>query len=64
MQAAALYKQQKYDDARKLLMELFNKLHELGNTLIVVTHESDIAERAGRIVRLSDGRIVSDEART
>ena len=46
------------------IMELFDKLHELGNTLIVVTHESDIAERAGRIVRLSDGRIVSDEART
>jgi putative ABC transport system ATP-binding protein len=46
------------------IMELFDKLHELGNTLIVVTHEADIAERAGRIVRLSDGRIVSDEART
>ena len=45
------------------IMELFDKLHELGNTLIVVTHEADIAERAGRIVRLSDGRIVSDEAR-
>ena len=45
------------------IMELFDKLHELGNTLIVVTHEPDIAERAGRIVRLSDGRVVSDEAR-
>jgi len=44
------------------IMELFDKLHELGNTLIVVTHEPDIAERAGRIVRLSDGRVVSDEA--
>ncbi len=45
------------------IMELFDKLHELGNTLIVVTHEPAIAERAGRIVRLSDGRVVSDEAR-
>ena len=44
------------------IMELFDQLHELGNTLIVVTHETDIAERAGRIVRLSDGRVVSDEA--
>jgi putative ABC transport system ATP-binding protein len=44
------------------IMELFDKLHELGNTLIVVTHEAEIAERAGRIVRLSDGRVVSDEA--
>ena len=46
------------------IMELFNKLHDLGNTLIVVTHEPDIAERADRIVRLSDGRIVGDETRT
>jgi len=44
------------------IMELFDQLHELGNTLIVVTHEPDIAERAGRIVRLPDGRVVSDEA--
>lgn len=44
------------------IMELFDQLHELGNTLIVVTHEPDVAARAGRIVRLSDGRVVSDEA--
>ncbi|MGA8203466.1 MAG: ABC transporter ATP-binding protein [Woeseiaceae bacterium] len=44
------------------IMELFDQLHELGNTLIVVTHEPDVAERAGRIVRLSDGRVVGDQA--
>ena len=44
------------------IMELFDRLHAEGNTLIVVTHEQEIAERANRIVRLSDGKIVSDES--
>jgi putative ABC transport system ATP-binding protein len=35
-------------------------LHEQGNTLIVVTHEQHIADHARRVVRLSDGDIVSD----
>lgn len=43
------------------IMELFDKLHSSGNTLIVVTHEQHVADRARRIVRLSDGNIVSDE---
>jgi putative ABC transport system ATP-binding protein len=43
------------------IMELFDKLHSSGNTLIVVTHEQHVAERARRVVRLSDGNIVSDE---
>lgn len=42
------------------IMQLFDTLHGEGNTLIVVTHESHIADHAGRIVRLSDGDIVSD----
>lgn len=44
------------------IMELFARLHSSGNTLIVVTHEQHVAARARRIVRLSDGNIVSDEA--
>lgn len=42
------------------IMKLFDSLHEQGNTLIVVTHEQHIAEHARRVVRLSDGDIVSD----
>ena len=42
------------------IMKLFDSLHEQGNTLIVVTHEKHIADHARRVVRLSDGDIVSD----
>lgn len=43
------------------IMELFEQLYEQGNTIIVVTHEEDIARHARRIVRLRDGLIESDE---
>jgi putative ABC transport system ATP-binding protein len=43
------------------IMELFNELNAAGNTLVVVTHEEDIAAHARRVVRLLDGRIVVDE---
>jgi len=43
------------------MMELFNELNAAGNTLVVVTHEEDIAARARRVVRLLDGKIVVDE---
>lgn len=42
------------------IMKLFDSLHEQGNTLIVVTHEKHIAAHAQRVVRLSDGDVVSD----
>lgn len=42
------------------IMELFEKLHEQGNTIIMVTHEDDIAHYAHRIVRLKDGLVESD----
>lgn len=42
------------------IMKLFDSLHESGNTLIVVTHEQHVADHAKRIVKLSDGDIVSD----
>ena len=45
------------------IMRLFDELHGDGNTLIVVTHERHIADHAGRIVRLSDGDIISDTIR-
>ena len=43
------------------IMALFNEIHERGNTVILVTHEPDIAEYAHRVVRMRDGRIESDE---
>lgn len=43
------------------IMNLFGRLQSQGNTLIVVTHEQHVAERASRVVRLSDGDIVSDQ---
>jgi len=43
------------------IMELLKKLNEMGNTLILVTHEADIAAYAKRLVRIKDGVIISDE---
>ncbi len=42
------------------IMKLFDKIHKNGNTIIVVTHEEDIAKYAERIIRLKDGKIASD----
>jgi putative ABC transport system ATP-binding protein len=43
------------------IMALFESLHERGHTIILVTHEADIARHARRTVRLRDGLIASDE---
>jgi len=43
------------------IMILFDALHRRGNTIILVTHELDIANHAHRVIRLLDGRIASDE---
>jgi putative ABC transport system ATP-binding protein len=43
------------------IMALFEKLHAEGNTIIVVTHEHDIAERAHRVISIRDGQIEKDE---
>jgi len=42
------------------IMKLFEEIHEQGNTVILVTHEEDIAKHAKRIIRLRDGIIESD----
>ena len=43
------------------IMGLLEEIHKLGNTIIVVTHEEDIAMHAHRVIRMLDGRIASDE---
>jgi putative ABC transport system ATP-binding protein len=43
------------------IMALFARLHGQGNTIILVTHESDIAAHAHRVIRLRDGKIEKDE---
>jgi putative ABC transport system ATP-binding protein len=42
------------------IMALLDEIHDLGNTVIVVTHEEDIARHAHRIIRLMDGEVSSD----
>lgn len=46
------------------IMEIFGKIHGGGNTVVLVTHEEDIANHAYRIIRLRDGLIESDKRRT
>jgi putative ABC transport system ATP-binding protein len=48
----------------KEIMETFTKLHQEGVTIILVTHEANIAEYAHRTVRLFDGKIIKDEKKT
>jgi putative ABC transport system ATP-binding protein len=45
------------------MMALFDELNRAGNTIVLVTHEEDIAAHASRVVRLLDGRVVSDARR-
>jgi putative ABC transport system ATP-binding protein len=46
------------------IMDIFGKIHSEGNTVVLVTHEEDIAKHAHRIVRLRDGDIESDKRST
>ena len=39
---------------------LFDELHKAGRTVVLITHEKDVADRAGRVVRLRDGLVTDD----
>jgi putative ABC transport system ATP-binding protein len=43
-------------------LELFDELHAGGRTIVLITHEPDVAARAGRVVRIRDGMLVADAA--
>jgi putative ABC transport system ATP-binding protein len=43
------------------IMDLFEELHNLGHTIIVITHEESVAERTKRIISIVDGKVISDK---
>ena len=45
------------------ILKLFSQLHQQGNTVVVVTHEADVAAHAFRILHIRDGQVVKDERR-
>jgi len=44
------------------VLGLFDELHEQGRTVVLITHEADVAKRASRIIRIRDGAVASDES--
>jgi putative ABC transport system ATP-binding protein len=45
------------------ILEIFDKIHQQGRTIVLVTHEPDVAAHASRVVTLKDGTVASDERR-
>ena len=43
----------------KEVLRLFHRLHEIGNTIVMITHDLSVAQNAGRIVEIVDGRLQS-----
>lgn len=52
------------NESSKRVMDIFDELHKNGQTIIMVTHEEEYGKRAGKIVKLDDGRIVSQHKNT
>ena len=49
--------------ATEEILEIFGKLNAMGRTIVLITHEDEVAAHTGRVVRMRDGRVVSDEPR-
>jgi putative ABC transport system ATP-binding protein len=49
--------------ASKEILDIFDRIHAQGRTIIMVTHETDVAAHATRVITLKDGRVASDEKR-
>lgn len=49
------------NESSKTILSIFEELHEAGQTIIMVTHEEEFAAAAERMVKIDDGRIISDE---
>ena len=43
------------------VLDIFEALHQEGKTIVLITHEDEVAAHAQRVIRLSDGQIVADE---
>ena len=49
-----------YDSNRGIVQAVLHKLHDDGNTIVLITHDNSIAATAERIIRLEDGHVVYD----
>jgi putative ABC transport system ATP-binding protein len=43
------------------VLDIFGRLNDEGRTVVLITHETDVAREAGRVIRLADGEVVADE---